>query len=1181
MHGLEARPSQPGKGGGRPGPFRGLDYYTEADAKWFFGRARERNIIGAHLRTSKLTLLYAESGVGKSSLLRAGVAARLRNLARQRVEGGKRPKFVPVVFSSWKDDPIGDLISEVEAQTRSLIDQVPAGGLHAAGSQSGGGAPQTPLAAAITKAAGALGGRLVIILDQFDELFGYQKRLDRLADELAACINSPEVPANFLIAVRDDAYGRIGELFRGRIGDVYANYLHLDYLTRDTAREAIEGPVGVYNEEHQGRSVVIGEGLVDAVLDEVGRDNLELGSGRREQAGGNSTPTHEDAIEAAFLQLVMERLWECEMDHGSGELRKETLEEELGGAEEIVSRHFDRALDGLSEQQLNAASDIFAQLVTPSGTKIAHTAQDLATMTRHSIGEVTAVLETLDSQRIVRAVDPAPGKHEARYELFHDRLAKPVLEWRNQQETKQLQRDKQVAEREARRFKRLYRIAATMTLVSVLALAVAVGLWLYARHQKQKAVDEETNAVSLALASNAQLQVGNRPDAALSLALAGYRVRQGDAAANGMIGSLEAFRRSGALAVLHGHTDSVNTVAVSPDGRMLASGSSDATIRLWDTRTHRPIGRPLRDPRATGIRGVTFSPDGRTLASAGGSDPTIRLWDVATGRETRAIQADNGAGAYAYWVAFSPDGRTFATATQNSRIELWDARTGAAVGPPFECRCGKVASVAFSPDGRLLASGGYDHMVSLWDVRTHRRLARMAATPGNIYAVTFSSDGRTVASSDTESVIRLWSVARRTQVEPPLRGHSGPIPGLAFSPGYLASAGVDGTVRLWNVRTHREIGDPLTGHSGTVSGVAFGPDGHTLASAGSDGTLRIWDARSLRRLGDALPGRAGKVFGLALSRDGSTFASASTDGRVRMWNARTLLALEPPLAGRVGGVDSVAFSADGNALAAGGHGGHVTLWNLRTRQPRTLGGNGALVRSLSFSPDGHRLAWADERGVLTVTDLQSGRVLGRLSTGKAGMNSVLFSPDGQLLAAGGNGGAVRLWDARRLTPLRPIRGGSATVEAIAFSPDGRTLATGGDDKRIRLWSTFDHMLLGTLRGSTGSVFALAFSPYPGLLASAGTDDMVRLWNLRSRTQLGPALAGHADAVYSVAFTPDGRTLISGSSDRTVRVWSGIFWRDLTDLENQVCALIGTGLSRAEWPQYAPGIRYRPSCPMSP
>jgi hypothetical protein len=432
---------------GQRSPFQGLGFYTEADAKWFFGRMTERKIILAHLRTARLTLLYAESGVGKSSLLRAGVAARLRELARRSIETSRSPKFVPVVFSAWKDDPVADLISEIEQQVRALVPSTN-------GSPAVGAPPADGLAGAIRAAARALDATLVIILDQFEEHFGYRlggSHPDQMADELARCVNAPDVLANFLIAVREDAYGQLGDLFSGRISNVYNNYLHLEYLTRDAARDAIEKPVEIYNAEHDpADAIALDDDLADAVLDEVKRGHLELGLRRPDRDGGVTwLHSNEDQIETPFLQLVMTRLWECERGQGSRVLRTSTLNDELGGAETIVRNHVDRALAGLEGQQLETATDIFHDLVTPSGMKVAHTAGDLAKMSAHSEDVVQVVLGRLHEERIVRAVDPAPGTTQARYEIYHDRLAAPILDWRNHQENERLERAKQQAELEA------------------------------------------------------------------------------------------------------------------------------------------------------------------------------------------------------------------------------------------------------------------------------------------------------------------------------------------------------------------------------------------------------------------------------------------------------------------------------------------------------------------------------------------------------------------------------------------------------------------------------------------------------------------------------------------------------------------------------------------------------------
>ena len=422
----------------------------------------------------------------------------------------------------------------------------------------------------------------MIILDQFEEHFSYRigtPEPNRLAEELANCIRSPDVPANFLIAVREDAYGRLGDLFGGRIANVYDNYLHLEYLTRDAAREAIEKPVEIYNSERDsGDAVVLEDDLADAVLDQVRRGRLDLGGGRVDSDGDRSRNGGPDEIETPFLQLVMTRLWEREQTEGSRVLRTATLNDELGGAETIVRNHVERRA---RRSGRSGARNRDRHLPRPG-----HALRREGRSHRHRpgaddralAGHGRAVLNRLYEERIVRAVDPAPGTTHARYEIYHDRLAAPILDWRDQQENARLERARQRAELEAetqrhqaRRFKRRARIMLGLA-VGLLLLLVAVAVLLrYANDATNTAGRERRSATYFGLASRAQSQFSNRPDVSLLLDLAAYSENPQPLAARSLVATLQGSRRSGAIGLLHGHTDAVEGIAFSPAGGTLAS----------------------------------------------------------------------------------------------------------------------------------------------------------------------------------------------------------------------------------------------------------------------------------------------------------------------------------------------------------------------------------------------------------------------------------------------------------------------------------------------------------------------------------------------------------------------------------------------------------------------------------
>ena len=380
-------------------PYRGLASFgeTELDGLLFFGRERETEVTTANLLASRLTVLYGPSGVGKSSLLRAGVARRVRELGSRRAVG-RGPDLACVVFGIWAGDPVArmtDAIADVVGPLVSPTVLRPPDGAR--------------LADVAEHWSEVLDGDICIVLDQLEEYFVYHEHdhgPDSLLAQLPELIMRPGLRANVLLSLREDELARLAAL-KARVPNVFANARRLDRLDRDSARAAILGPLERWNELDAREPVEIEPELVDAVLGETAVDRRA------------------ERIEAPYLQLVMERVWETETEGGSRLLRLSTLRE-LGGAEAIVREHLDRALDVLDPAQQDAAARMFEHLVTPSGTKIAHRGSDLAAFARVDEVQAHEVLESLGRERILRPVED-DREGGGRYEIFHDVLAQAVL----------------------------------------------------------------------------------------------------------------------------------------------------------------------------------------------------------------------------------------------------------------------------------------------------------------------------------------------------------------------------------------------------------------------------------------------------------------------------------------------------------------------------------------------------------------------------------------------------------------------------------------------------------------------------------------------------------------------------------------------------------------------------------
>jgi CHASE2 domain-containing sensor protein len=449
------------------GPYVGLDYFREQDAELFFGRDAERKRIVGNLRASRLTLLHAESGVGKSSLLRAGVAARLRELATASVAERGVARYVPVVYSDWRGDPTSGLATALAAAVQPLLT-----------AEVEVAIPPGSLEQAIETVAAASGTTPLFILDRFEDRLSYEPA-DGFDDELANCVNRRDLRAHFLLAIREDAYSLIEDRFKARIPNLYGNYLRLDFLDARAAREAIVEPVRAFNQQLPDGAppIAVEPELVDAVLKQVRRGRVSIGNG-----GTPALPaTARAQIETAYLQLVMKRLWDEEVASGSSCLRLETLQR-LGGADTIVGAHLDDAMAILPTDQRDAAAAAFRFFVTSSGRKIALSSAELRAFSGAPDMALESALEQLEQARILRPVPLAEPGGDRQREIYHDVLAPAILDWRRRyvEEQRRAATERRLAHERARGQRlerRNRRLAAAVVALATVTVALFVYVW--------------------------------------------------------------------------------------------------------------------------------------------------------------------------------------------------------------------------------------------------------------------------------------------------------------------------------------------------------------------------------------------------------------------------------------------------------------------------------------------------------------------------------------------------------------------------------------------------------------------------------------------------------------------------------------------------------------------------------
>ena len=1086
------------------------------------GREQDINrLIERISRTDcKLTVIHGPSGVGKSSLVTAGLIPALQ----QRAIGDRDVlPLVLRVYTNWVSNlgqsllrDLGTSLAKGLREMRNIDLPIPID------------SPQVILQQLRKNADRNL--LTVLILDQIEEFFFVVTEPDKrclLYSFLRDCLNIPYTKV--ILSLREDYLHYLLECERCINLDIINNNI-LDkkiryYLGNFSPKDA-KAVIQSLNERSQ---FYLEAPLIDKLVQDLAEDMGEV------------RPIE---LQVVGAQLHAEAIVSLEQYQRLGSNPKEKL----------VERFLQEAIKDCGPPNTQAALQVLYLLTDENGTRPPKTRAELAAELVNADIEskdeqLNLVLEILTKSGLLMLLPDAPGD---RYQLVHDYLV-PFI--RQLQQTREfnavLQRERSQRRRTEEQLNRALRqrlqVGVAGMVVTILAIS-AVGFSLLADFQRKQTEIAEIEALSSL--SSALLLSNNQLGALVESVKVGQRLKELQKElktswfGSRMISSDIRLRTLGSLqqAVyrvqehnrLEQHNGAVNSISFSPDGKMIASASADKTIKLWSLDGTLPKSLSGH----TGIvNSVSFSPDGTLIASAS-DDKTVKLWKI----DGTLLRTFEGHENRVNSVSFSPDGKMIASASDDNTVKLWSIdgkllRTlkghTNSLRDSFTAR---VNSVSFSPDGKRIASASNDKTVKLWSV-DGTLLRTFTGHTNWVNSVSFSPDGQTIASASTDQTVKLWSKDGRLLHT--LTGHTDKVNSVSFSPDgkTIASGSTDQTVKLWSI--DGTLLHTLTGHANWVNSVSFSPDGQTLASASADNTIKLWSVNitPLKTLNQ----HEQIVTSVSISQDGQAIASASADKTVKLWSVDGRLL--HTLTGHNGVVNSVSFSPDGKMIASASADNTLKLWSVDGRLLHTLTGHTGWVNSVSFSPDGQTIASASADKTIKLWSVD-GQLLQTFRGHTDWVNSVSFSPDGQIIASASNDMRVKLWS-KDGTLMNTLKGHTSGVTDVSFSPDGNLIASASADNTIKLWNK-DGTLRTTFYGHLGRVTSVRFHPDGKTLVSASADNTLKIWSLDG--SLLRTLEGNRSSVNSMSFSPDGKTLASASNEKVVILWNF----DLDDLLARGC-----------------------------
>jgi WD40 repeat protein len=1106
-------------------PWPGLASFREQDAHFFKGRSSDIEKLFSLVNRERLTLLLGISGLGKSSLLQAGLFPRLR-----------QNQILPIAIRL----DFGDTSISLHKQVVAAIDRQVHEKAIEAPTHHDSETLWEYFHRKDTEFWDARNRMFIPLLcfDQFEEIFtlgreNHKRAAERnkFITELADLVEgrcpenvkarleaNPDQAKNFsfsrhpyklIFSLREDYLADL-EGLRTLIPSVIHNRFRLLRMNGEQA-------LAVVNQTH-GRLIApsVAETIVRLVGGNQGEELRELLALR---------------IEPALLSLICRELNERRIADKANRIDAQSV---VSNREQILEDFYERSLDGHSPELRWFIEDRL--ITTVSGVRNSE-AYDNALGTS---GITVEALDQLIQCRLLRLEERDGNK---RIELIHDVLTKVVRKSRDQrlllekkkqveQERYEAQQKEQAAKAELQRSKRRALIFAILTIACFLTTVWSVVSWQKANkasREAQNASEDAQHALAVAEYREAQRHYENN-NIQYALAHLARSVRldhDWSSSRTLMINLLQQNSWLLPMAIFK-HENGVKSANFSTDGSRMVTVSRGNTAQLWDVQTGKVLGETMTHEGA--VYSAIFSVDGSRLVTAS-SDKTARLWNAHTGKAVgEPITHEDSVRS----AAFSADGSRVVTASGDKTARLWDAYTGKELGEAMT-HASTVYSAVFSADGSRVVTASRDKTARLWDAYTGEALGEVMAHEGPVYSATFSADDSRVVTASSDKTARLWD-ARTGKALGEAMTHADEVRSAAFSTdgSRVVTASWDKTARLWDAHTGKGLGEAMK-HTDKVRSVVFSADDSRVITASSDKTARLWNAYTGGALGEAMT-HDGAVYSAAFNADGSRVVTASRDKTARLWDARTRKALSKAMM-HEGTVYSAAFSTDGSRVVTASDDRTARLWDARTGKPlgKEAMTHNNTVYFTAFSTDGSRVVTASGDETARLWDAHTGKMKGKAMSHKGTVYSATFSPDGSRVLTASGDRTARLWNAYTGVALGEGMTHDSTVYSAAFNADGSRVVTASWDKTARLWNAHTGKAFGKPMTHDDLVMSAAFSADGSRVVTASWDKTARLWDAHTGKMFGEPMT-HDDEVMSAAFSTDGSRVVTASWDKTARLW---------------------------------------------